>query len=226
MAEIIFESDHGVVIEKTAYKNGRCKVAVKNKDGGGNHMIYRYKNTPGLESQYISWENLNHCGGWNSSDTYLQTAVQRGKKLYAGFTITYSDAVGFDSMSTSIAILKGNLPDDCIFGDEKPSDTTNGPYTFRHFYVCKTGSISDYIDLDDVVAVYGWMGIHLTVGDVNKIQERCTVPLERFADRTARFDYANANSGIELVVCGLLLGYPLESTAWLIERDGLLPVKK
>lgn len=32
------------------------------------------------------------------------------------------------------------------------------------------------------------------------------------------FDYANPKTPEELITTGLLLGYPLESTAWLLER--------
>jgi hypothetical protein len=34
------------------------------------------------------------------------------------------------------------------------------------------------------------------------------------------FDYGNPRRPEDLLITGLLLGYPLESTAWLLERDG------
>ena len=86
MGEILFESNRGIVFEKTVTRN-RCKVVVKNKDGNFTHMTYRYNNgVEPLSSPYISWENLNCCGGWSFDESYLQTAVQEGKKLCAGIT--------------------------------------------------------------------------------------------------------------------------------------------
>ncbi len=92
MKNIVFESSDGIVFEKTSYKNGRCKLAVRNKSGGSPHMIYRYRDIPGVQSPYINWDNLNCCGGWKYDESYLYTAVQRGKKLFAGASFNiYSD---------------------------------------------------------------------------------------------------------------------------------------
>jgi hypothetical protein len=60
----------------------------------------------------------------------------------------------------------------------------------------------------------------------NRIQELCHAPIDRYARSSAPFRYADAKNGTEIVVTGLLLGYPLESTASIIERHGWFPVKK
>ena len=84
MAEILLETNRGIIFEKTETKN-RCKVSVKNMDGSHTHMNYRYKKTDKtFLSPYISWENLNCVNGWEFDETYLLTAVQEGKKLCAG----------------------------------------------------------------------------------------------------------------------------------------------
>ena len=83
--EIIFESSDGIIIEKPVYpKKGRCQVAVKRKNRRNSLIKYNYKNAPGLQSPYLNWENLSCCGGWGCDETYLNTAVQRGLKLFAG----------------------------------------------------------------------------------------------------------------------------------------------
>jgi len=227
MAEIVFESHDGYVYEKTTYKNGRCKVAVKYKPSGYVDMTYRYKDVPGLDSPYISWENLSYCaGGWDSE--YMLTAVQRGKKLYAGPTFSFNegDVDRERSVYDTVAKIKDGLPEDCVMGCEEPQEHRNGPHISRHFFICKTGSICDYISLDDVFNAYGRLGIMIDTNNEVHIRELCEVPLEDYSGRSAPFQYVNAVSGYSLVVTGLLLGYPLESTAWLLERGGHFPVKK
>ena len=52
--KILFESNKGVAFEKTSYKNGRCKLTVRDVDSGKSIMIYRYKDVPGYASPYVS----------------------------------------------------------------------------------------------------------------------------------------------------------------------------
>ena len=145
ITEIFFASDNGIVFEKTTYKNKKCKVVVRHKNKSDILMTYRFKDVPGLDSPYLSWENLNCCGGWAFDSSYLYTAVQRGKKLFSGFTFTYSNEVEERSATEKVAALKNEMPADCILGNENPYETKNGPYTFRHHFICKTGALTDYI---------------------------------------------------------------------------------
>ena len=239
MPEIIFESNvgNGVVFEKTSYKNGRCKVAVKVKSSGCTDMAYRFKNVPGLESQYISWENLSYCSGWNTDNSYLNTSVQCGKKLFAGISFSTYEA-DFVQMQLErfgrkllvenearvmIKELKDNLPSDCLLLQEEP-DRQNYMGMTIYIVICKKGLISDYFNMEDVFAAYKRLGVQIAAVATNQIRELCRVPIERYAGKAAPFKYSDASNGIELIVTGLLLGYPLESTAWLIERGGLFHV--
>jgi len=239
MPEIIFESNvgNGVVFEKTSYKNGRCKVAVKIKSSGYIDMIYRFKNVPVLDSQYISWGNLSYCSGWNSDITYLTTSVQCGKKLFAGIDLSIYEA-DFVQMQLErfgrkllvenearamIQELKDSLPSDCLLLQEEP-DRQNHMGMTIYFDICKKGSISDFIDLDSVFTAYERLGVQISADAANQIRELCRVHIEYYAGKAAPFRYSDASNGVELVVTGLLLGYPLESTAWLIERNELFHV--
>ena len=225
MPEIIFASDEDIIFEKTVRKNGRCEVVVKRNNSGSAYMTYRFKDVPALDSPYISWENLNCCGGWGYDRMYLYTAVQRGRKLYAGLTFTRNETDN-NTVFQEIEKIKETLPDDCLFGNEEPPVTKNGPYSFHHFFVCKTGAISDYISVDDVLAAYDRFGLVIDAGTANNIKDLCDVQLKNYAKLSAPVKYVNTPTGVDLIVSGLLLGYPLESTAWLIEKDGLLPVRK
>jgi hypothetical protein len=203
MVEILLETSLGVIFEKTATRN-RCRVTVKNKDGGLTHMTYRFKRgAEPISSPYISWENLNCCGGWHCDESYLLTAVQEGKKLCAGIT--------FNNESEPVK-YRDSLPDEYPHYCRPPMH--NGPYTFHCIDVVRKGAITDYIDEGEVFRAYGELGI------ANFNRERLSgllrTPMLRLV--CGAFDYANPKTPEELITTGLLLGYPPESTAWLLER--------
>jgi hypothetical protein len=204
MPEILLETSLGVVFEKTATKN-RCKVAVKSKDGKYSFMTYRFKNgAEPISSPYISWENLNCCGGWHCDKSYLLTAVQEGKKLCAG--ITFNDENGWTDYI-------GSLSDEYPYYCRPPMH--NGPYTFYYIDVVRKGAIADYIDEGAIFGAYGKLGI--TGFSIDRLSGFLETPMIRLVSDGA-FDYGNPKTQEEMITTGLLLGYPLESTAWLLER--------
>jgi|GEM_PF-2207041 len=214
-SEIVFESNRGIVFERSVNKSGRCKLSVKNRGAKRSHADYRYKNVPGLSSPYINWANLNCCDGWAHDKTYLHTAVQNGHKLFAGIGVTTRDD---DPLTKQQAddlynTLKHSLPDDCVMGYEARSENRNGPNLTRHIFICKAGAIKDYINLDDVFDTYRRLGVHINDSDRNVITEWCGLPLQSFAGEEKSFDYGYAGGLAQLIVTGLLLGYPLETTA-------------
>ena len=82
--EIVFESNCGIIFERTILINGEVRLAVIYNRGNEIITDYCYVNAPELRSPYLNWENLNCCDGWVHDETYLHTAVQNGKKLYSG----------------------------------------------------------------------------------------------------------------------------------------------
>ena len=215
--EIIFESNRGIVFEKVV-KNGWCNVSVKTKGKRYVHNKYEYYDVLGLTSPYVSWENLNCCGGWTYDETYLHSAVQNGSKLYAGITVTSSDDDPLSDQSANklITELKHSLPDNCLMDYEIPSEHRNGPHLFRHLYICRKGAISDHINLDEVFDAYQRFGAVLNADDKSIISKWCDLQIYSFAGVNKPFGYANANSFTKLIVTGLLLGYPIESTISLL----------
>jgi len=199
--EIVFESNRGVVFELTTYTAKR-KLAVKNKDGSYTHMTYHFNNKDFFRSEYISWENLNCCNGWSHDKEYLFTAVQDGKKLCAGIT--------FDSVKEMNIYLE-TLGSDYLFYQHAP--VKNGPYSWYNVDIVRKGCIADYIDIHAVLEAYK---NHIDYIDENVIKQYLTRPIIELVDGSACFDYANTKNDNELVVTGLLLGYPIETTASLI----------
>jgi len=205
MPEILLETNRGIVFEKTSTKN-RCKVNVKNKDGSYIHMTYRFNNgVEPISSQYISWENLNCCGGWTFDKSYLLTAVQNGKKLCAGITFNSEEELGK---------YKNSLSNEYDFFCDPPMH--NGPYTTYYIDVIRRGAIGDFINIDEILETYVKLGI--TSFDKELLSEFFEMPLY-YCISGETLDYSRPRMMEEYIITGLILGYPLESTAWLIERD-------
>jgi hypothetical protein len=181
------------------------KGTVRNDTGRFIHRSYRFRNIPAdlFQSPYISWTNLNCCNGWSFDKSYLLTAVQEGKKLCAGITTTDENA-----FRAYFASLSDEYPYFC------PPPTRNGPHTFYHIEVTRQGSIADYIDISAARETYSALGIDFL--DFKIISEYATKPMIQLLDGTVDFNYANPKGNEQLAVTGLLLGYPLESTAALL----------
>ena len=148
MADILLETNKGIIFEKTTTKR-RCRVNVKNKDDGYVHMTYHFnKDVEPITSPYISWENLNCCGGWDFDKSYLLTAVQEGKKLCSGII--------FDT-EKELNDYIDNLTDDYLYFCKPPMQ--NGPHTFYYIDIVRNGSIKDYINEKDILRIYDELGI-------------------------------------------------------------------
>lgn len=195
---ILHENSHGVKIIRIDYAK-RSKVVVRNGAEGFIHRIYRFNNIPEtFNSPYISWSNLDCCNGWIYDKEYLNTAVQQGKKLYAGLW-----GVHFD---------ENMLPENVIAGDELNSSHP------ENTFICRTGKLIDYYELDQVFEFYAKLGYPLSDEVTKQIRELCNHEIFEFRDRKALFNYADAYTDAELITTGLLLGYPLESTCSLLTR--------
>ena len=80
MGELLNENSKGVKMILEEYKK-RSRVKVFTEYGGKAHIIrsYRFNRiSDRFESPYLSWANLDCCGGWACDNEYLDTAVQEG----------------------------------------------------------------------------------------------------------------------------------------------------
>ena len=192
----LFVNPLGIAFERTDYKK-RSKVRVHNN---GYHLnTYRFNNIPEFKSPWISWENLDQCGGWNTDPAYLETAVHEGKKLFA-------------STVSSKHVTFRESPEVVI--DTRPHDWLE---YCNVTCISRKGCLNDYYDLDAVFEHYDRLGITLYETEKALIREWCNVELSVFATEEAPFDHVNVLNPEELVTNGLLLGYPLESTASILE---------
>jgi len=200
----IHKGDKGIVFIRA--DTGRVsRVSVKMETARRAIRSYTFRNIPAgtFQSPYISWANLNCCGGWAYDESYLLTAVQEGKKLCAG--IVMNDENKYRAFLDN---LGGEYPCFC------PPVRHNGPYTFYHVDVTRQGRITDYIDMKAARETYSALRIDFLNFDI--ITEYAEKQMIHLLDGTAAFDYANPANNEQLAVTGLLLGYPLESTAALL----------
>ena len=76
--------------------------------------------------------------------------------------------------------------------------------------------VCDRNDLDAVFGHYEKLGLPFHQETVKQIRSFCDVDIRSFGEANPPFIYSNAGSIAELITTGLLLGYPLESTASII----------
>ena len=192
--------DITVTTERKDYKN-RSEVKVRN--GKTVLSTYRFPNVDiGEVSKYISWQNLNCCGGWIYDHQYLNYAVQEDKKLFANYFVSTKE----------IEQIRNSLTDRINF---KYVKTTPDSY---EIHMCKKGILEEYIDLEKVLNAYKRLGIEISVKTKEKItllskEEMCNYFT---LNNKYKFDYTNPQNQAELIFNGMLLGYAIESTASLI----------
>jgi len=201
---LIHKGDNGIVFMRSD-KGRVSKVSVKTEEARRAIKTYTFRNIPTdtFQSPYISWGNLNCCGGWTFDENYLLTAVQEDKKLCAGIVMN-SESEHREFLDD----LDVEYPRFC------PPVRHNGPYSFYYIDVTRKGCINDYIDMDAVRETYAVLGIEFLNFDL--INEYASKQMIHLLDGTVDFDYANPKNDEEYVITGLLLGYPLESTASLL----------
>lgn len=190
---ILHENSKGVrLIREDKVKRSTVKAV-----GPVNNAIhtYRFNNLPFYSHPLLSWANLDCCGVWAFDKDYLYTAVQDGKKPVA------------DISATALPEILP-APDYDVWYD--PVATTNGPYTYHHMLIARRGCLSDFFNLQEIVAAYARQGVR---AKKDEIQRYFSTPLiDLFQDKF----WVNPQTDTELIVTGLGLGYPIESTASII----------
>lgn len=189
---ILHENSHGIRMIRKDYVR-RSEVKVK---GSNDYTIatYRFPNIPDtFASPFISWANLDCCNGWQYDRDYLESAVPEGRKLYAGL----------------FGAPKNNVPEGLIVGEEVQGPAGN-------WFICRNGKLSDYYDIKAVIDHYAKLGVVFCDKEYAEIHNLSETEIQDFGTDKAPYNYAWSNSAAQLVITGLLLGYPLESTASLL----------
>jgi hypothetical protein len=195
---ILLTTNNGITFERTDYVK-RSKVTVKSCNNTYLLRAYRFDNIKEtFTSPYISWENLNCCGGWFYDDQYLNTAVQNGKKLCAGLILKSSDEAKYLLENKDINFY---------------SDFKNDRY---YLEIARKGCLKDYYNIQEVLNLYKLHGIYNL--NMKRIEELCSAEMISLMkdNNPYNYDYANPFEIEDLIITGLLLGYPIESTIAII----------
>lgn len=218
MSELLHQNSIGVTMLREDYKK-RSQVKVFSEFQGKRHILrsYRFNHIPDrFDSPFCSWANLDCCGGWSFDDTYLDTAVQEGRKLYAGRAerVRSSYFPNLPSMDEAIQKFQkvvDGLPAGVTAGME--GGGREDMEDILHTFICREGKIADYFDLNDVFEFYGKLGLNFPQYVVAHVKSLCGIEIKTFGGDKPPFIYYQADTPVELITTGLLLGYPLESTA-------------
>lgn len=210
---VLHENSRGIQAVRLDYTKRSKVIFVKE-----NFVFRSYgfnKVTPVYESSYLSWANLDCCGGWAYDESYLHTAVQKGQKLYAGCYF-YANAYGTpEDTRQVIENIFGELPSNCVGGYEpRTSDRVIS------FYICRKGCLADYYDIDAVLDYYERLGLWVNEAMRQNVKYLATLEISRYGQPNPPVDYLCTYDPVSAIITGLLLGYPIESTAsFLIEEQ-------
>ena len=83
-------------------------------------------------------------------------------------------------------------------------------------FICREGTIADYFDLESVFEFYEKLGIVFPALLKAEVKRLCGIEIRRYGEKEAPYLFYNSESDTKLVTTGLLLGYPIESTASII----------
>ena len=210
---VLHENSRGVQAVRLDYTK-RSRVII----GKENYVFMSYsfnKVTPVYESPYLSWANLDCCGGWAYDESYLHTAVQNNQKLYAGCYF-YANQYGTPERTRqAIEGILQSLPTDCVGGYE-PTQTDR----VISFYICRKGCLADYYDIDAVWDYYERLGLWVNEAIRQNVKYLATLEISRYGQPNPPVDYLCTYDPVSAIITGLLLGYPIESTAsFLIEEQ-------
>ena len=210
--EVINKNSRGIVMTKE-YKGDTSIVSVLDLVG---EVItsYEFKNINlSYKSKYLNWQNLDCCGGWMYSKEELINQLIDDKKPFGNVVLNlYND---IDAHLLPLIEKCSKTEGLRVVEVEHWSDTS------REFIIMKEGSLDKYIDLDKVLEDYYALGLaDLGVEAYYDLKDFLCVDMSTYItkDNIFEYDFVNPDSTLELIFTGLLLGYPIESTA---DRIGL-----
>ena len=220
MSELLHKNSKGIMMIREDFKI-RSQVKVISGIDERKYCLHTYRfnfvHEP-IEIPYCSWANLDCCGGWSFDEEYLDTAVQKGLKLFAGRAASLKHqynpgAPTLEEAQRQFAAFKETLPNG-VFADV--NDEQIMPIYFYTF-IYRAGTISDHIDLDMVFDFYDKLGYRISTAEEKEIRCLCGCEIKLFGTAQAPFQYAHAATTTDFITTGLLLGYPIESTVSILQ---------
>lgn len=185
----LLETGYNVLV-KDCRKNGEVVSSISCLD------------IPEYETPFLSWYNLIFCSAHYGALTdyeYMNRAVQTNKKTAATIYLSYDSPEGQQ--------LIKDMPDCCAAM----------PYGETMIYMYHKGSLSDYFDFERIRDYYDRYGVfRINWSVVKKLFQK---DLSYFGhENECGFSLQNSRSNEEMIIIGLIFGYPLVSTAARIKR--------
>lgn len=187
-----------------------CSIIVRNLDRSpyGVCAVIKYNDVgKTINSPLVNWDNLVFCSnhyGVSPNAEYMNNAVQRGTK---------TTATAYVALCEYQKLVK-ELPANC---HAVPYNSTEEHMTMA--YVYRDGTLNSLFGFENVKQIYTLHGIESV--DWNRVEKLFKAPLSYFSDsEKCGLDIQCISNGIEmLIVGGLLLGYPIESTVAYIKNN-------
>ena len=165
-------------------------------------------------SPYISWANQACSEIWPQDEKYTLNAVQDGKRLYSSIP-QYAPSMQEKLQIVEEAKAISEQLCDGVFCGCEPVYPIATDRDYVHLFICRTGKISSYYDLDAVFAFYKRLGVELSDDEKQEVHRLCEYDILDFGQHKP-YLYAASKTTPELIVSGLLLGFPLEMTSYII----------
>jgi hypothetical protein len=207
---------HGVIHKD--YKNGWSHTKIYNK--GYLMNSYRY---PTIDREFnsalLNYDNLHLCGGWHfedkSDETLAVLRVLDGLKPM-GIKSYWEDRT--EGMHELEAVVK-NSPKNVKYLLRKEDRAVVGHGVFD-LIVASNELFSKLFNIGALIWDYGeFFKDKLS----DQLLHAILIHIESFKDKKVsdflKYDYGNPDSSLDLITTGLILGYPIETTASLILRD-------
>lgn len=203
--KIILQTNKDIIFVKKT--NGEfCTVTVKYK----NHKImeYRFLDLPFYHHNLLNWDNLNCCGGWEYDKLYLSTAVQDGKKPFSSLVeIVNDNNENSDIKTERLMSLYEAVSTD--FDKSKSYTHFSGPNYKLEVNISRKEKMSELFNIDEILNVYNQHLNIIPLLNIDYIIEKLNkTPMEL----SESYQWASPDRIEDIILTGLLLGYPIEST--------------
>lgn len=163
-----------------------------------------------INSPFLNWKNLVACSNcWTvpPNKDYMNSAVQNGLK---------TTATAYVNSKEEYKSLVFNLPNE-IFSMPYGTNSENDDFP-NIVYLYRKGCLDDFFDMNLVKKIY----VENDISYLNwqKINQMAKWELSKFGNESeCGFSLQCGGNDNEIVIIGLLLGYPVESTVASIKHE-------
>lgn len=204
----LHKNEYGIEINRYDYTK---RSAVKVQDPNyGTMMTYRMNNIQFYEHPYLSWENLDMCNGWRHNEDHIVELINNNQKIAGSVTVD-TDHDDIKEAETELKKLGLNSESHAYMFFKKWRIALVGGYWHWIFYIIPDARIADYFDMDEIRNAYELQGVAFSDSEWRSVVRYANEQIKAMP-----YEFMHPQTDTELVITGLLFGYPIESTASLL----------